>query len=167
MSAMTINPEREEQVDFVPYVEVGTGILVPAGNPEGIAGVDDLCGLTVAVQLGTVQEAFLQTQNETCAEPIEIVTFDTNPLAVEDVRTGGADANLADFPVVYVDAQDSDGALEALSVQIEPAPYGIAFRKDSGELKTVISQALDAIQQNGEYDEIIDNWNPVAGAIER
>jgi polar amino acid transport system substrate-binding protein len=140
---------------------------VPAGNPEGIEDVDDLCGLTVAVQLGTVQETFLQTQNESCTDPIDIVTFDTNPLAVEDVRTGGADANLADFPVVYVDAQDSDGALEALEVQIDPAPYGIAVRKDSSELRAVLEQALDAIQQSGEYDEIIDKWSPVAGAIER
>jgi polar amino acid transport system substrate-binding protein len=166
-SAMTINPEREEQIDFVPYVNVGTGILVPVDNPEGIAGIEDLCGLTVAVQLGTVQETYLQTQNETCTEQIEIVTFDTNPLAVEDVRTGGSDANLADFPVTYVDAQESDGDLEALDVQIDPSPYGIGVRKSSTELKAVLEQALDAIIESGEYDEIIEKWSPVAGSIER
>ncbi|MGH9202062.1 MAG: ABC transporter substrate-binding protein [Vicinamibacterales bacterium] len=166
-SAMTINPEREEEIDFVPYVNVGTGILVPTGNPEGIASVEDLCGLTVAVQLGTIQEALLKTQNETCTDKMEIVTFDTNPLAVEDVRTGGADANLSDFPVAYVDAQESDGELEALDVQIDPAPYGIGVRKSSTELKSVLEQALDAIIESGKYDEIIEKWNPVAGAIER
>jgi polar amino acid transport system substrate-binding protein len=166
-SAMTVNPEREEVIDFVPYVNVGTGILVPSGNPEGIAGVEDLCGLTVAVQLGTIQETFLQDQNESCTDKIEIVTFDTNPLAVEDVRTGGADANLADFPVAYVDAEESNGALEALDVQIDPAPYGIGVRKTSTELKSVLEQALDAIIESGKYDEIIEKWNPVAGAIER
>ena len=122
MSAMTINPEREAEIDLVPYVNVGTGILVAAGNPEGIADVADLCGLTVAVQLGTIQETLLQEQNATCEQEIEIVTFDTNPLAVEDLRTGGSDANLADFPVSYVDAQESDGDLEVLDVQIDPAP---------------------------------------------
>jgi polar amino acid transport system substrate-binding protein len=166
-SAMTINPEREQEIDFVPYVQVGTGILVPAGNPDGIAAVEDLCGLTVAVQLGTIQETLLQEQNESCTEKMEIVTFDTNPLAVEDVRTGGSDANLADFPVAYVDAQDSNGELEALDVQIDPAPYGIGVRKASTELKTVLEQALDAIIESGEYDEIIEKWSPVAGSIER
>jgi polar amino acid transport system substrate-binding protein len=165
-SAMTINPEREEEIDFVPYVNVGTGILVPTGNPGGITGLEDLCGLTVAVQLGTVQESYLNTQNETCTEPIEIVTFDTNPLAVEDLRTGGSDANLADFPVAYVDAQESNGELEALDVQIDPAPYGIGLRKTSAELKTALEQALDAIIESGEYDEIIEKWSPVAGSIE-
>jgi polar amino acid transport system substrate-binding protein len=166
-SAMTINPEREQEIDFVPYVSVGTGILVPAGNPDGIAAVEDLCGLTVAVQLGTIQETLLQTENETCTEKMEIVTFDTNPLAVEDVRTGGSDANLSDFPVAYVDAEESGGELEVLDVQIDPAPYGIGVRKTSTELKSVLEQALDAIIESGKYDEIIEKWNPVAGAIER
>ena len=166
-SAMTITAERELEIDFVPYVNVGTGIVVPAGNPEGIAGVEDLCGLTVAVQLGTIQETFLQAQNETCTDKMEIVTFDTNPLAVEDVRTAGSDANLSDFPVAYVDAQESDGDLEALDVQIDPAPYGIGVRKTSTELKSALEAALDAIIESGEYDEIIEKWNPVAGAIER
>jgi len=166
-SAMTINPEREEVIDFVPYVDVGTGILVPTGNPDGIEAVEDLCGLTVAVQLGTIQETLLNEQNDTCTEKMTIVTFDTNPLAVEDVRTGGADANLADFPVAYVDAEESDGELEALDVQIDPAPYGIGVRKSSTELKSALEQALDAIIESGEYDDIIAKWSPVAGAIER
>jgi len=166
-SAMTINPEREQEIDFVPYVSVGTGIVVPVDNPNGIVGVEDLCGLTVAVQLGTIQETFLQEQNQTCEDKMEIVTFDTNPLAVEDVRTGGSDANLSDFPVAYVDAEESNGELEALDVQIDPAPYGIGVRKTSSELKSVLEQALDAIIESGEYDEIIEKWNPVAGAIER
>jgi polar amino acid transport system substrate-binding protein len=166
-SAMTINPEREQEIDFVPYVSVGTGILVPAGNPEGIAAVEDLCGLTVAVQLGTIQETLLQTENQNCTEKMEIVTFDTNPLAVEDVRTGGSDVNLSDFPVAYVDAEESGGELEVLDVQIDPAPYGIGVRKTSTELKAVLEQALDAIIESGKYDEIIEKWNPVAGAIER
>ena len=166
-SAMTINPEREQEIDFVPYVQVGTGILVPAGNPDGIAAVEDLCGLTVAVQLGTIQETLLQEQNESCTEKMEIVTFDTNPLAVEDVRTAGSDANLSDFPVAYIDAEESNGELEALDVQIDPAPYGIGVRKSSTELKSVLEQALDAIIESGAYDEIIDKWSPVAGSIER
>jgi polar amino acid transport system substrate-binding protein len=166
-SAMTINPEREQEIDFVPYVSVGTGILVPAGNPEGITAVSDLCGLTVAVQLGTIQETLLQTENEDCAEKMEIVTFDTNPLAVEDVRTGGSDANLSDFPVAYVDAEESNSELEVLDVQIDPAPYGIGVRKTSAELKSVLEQALDAIIESGEYDEVIEKWSPVAGSIER
>src|SRR3972149_2891791 len=45
VSAMTIRPDREDQIAFVPYITVGTGIVVPAGNPDHNTGLDEsLCG---------------------------------------------------------------------------------------------------------------------------
>ena len=167
MSAMTIDEERSQLVDFVPYLNVGVGIVVPAGNPNNIAGLDDLCGLTVAVQLGTVQEKQLKTLNdETCGDnDVKIVTFDTNPLAVEDVVTGGADANFSDFPVAFLDAQQSDGALEVVEPAPNPQPYGIAVRKGSTELKAVLTEALQAVKDSGKYDEVLAAWDLESTAL--
>ncbi len=165
MSAMTITDERKQQIDFVPYLNVGTGILVPAGNPKNIQGLDDLCGLTVAVQVGTIQVDMLEEQNQKCEQPIDIVTFDTNPLAVEDLRTGGADANFSDFPVALLDAQESEGALEVVETQIAPEPYGIGVRKESTALKQALSDALAAIRDSGKYDEILAKWNLESTAL--
>ena len=167
MSAMTIDADRSKLVDFVPYLNVGVGIVVPAGNPNNIAGLDDLCGLTVAVQLGTVQEKQLKTLNdETCGDnDVKIVTFDTNPLAVEDVRTGGADANYSDFPVAFLDAQQSEGALEVVEPAPNPQPYGIAVRKGSTELKGVLTEALQAVKSSGKYDEVLAKWNLESTAL--
>jgi ABC-type amino acid transport substrate-binding protein len=55
ISAMTITPEREASIDFVPYLEMGSGILVIMGNPKRIRRPVDLCGRTVALQEGTSQ----------------------------------------------------------------------------------------------------------------
>lgn len=55
ISAMTITPEREAKIDFVPYLEMGSGILVIMGNPKRIMRPADLCGKTVALQEGTTQ----------------------------------------------------------------------------------------------------------------
>lgn len=166
ISAMTITPERQQEVDFVPYLSVGTGILVPAGNPGGVQGLEDLCGLTVAVQLGTIQETMIDDQNAECEEDIKKVTFDTNPLAVQDLRTGGADANLSDYPVALLDAQESEGELEVVETQIAPEPYGIAVRKGSTELKGVLTEALQAIRDSGEYDDILAKWDLSSTAIQ-
>ena len=167
MSAMTIDADRSKQVDFVPYLNVGEGIVVPTGNPNSIAGLDDLCGLTVAVQLGTVQEKGLKALNdETCGDnDVKIVTFDTNPLAVEDVITGGADANFSDFPVAFLDAQQSDGALEVVEPAPDPQPYGIAVRKGSTELKGVLTEALQAVKDSGKYDEVLAAWDLESTAL--
>ena len=166
ISAMTITDERSEVIDFVPYITVGTGIVVPAGNPDGITGIADLCGKSVAVQVGTIQVDILEAQNESCDEDINIVIFDTNPLAVEDLLTGGTDANFSDFPVAAEDAAQSDGALEVVDTQIDPEPYGLGVRKTSTELNTALSDALQAIIADGTYDSILADWDLAAVALQ-
>jgi polar amino acid transport system substrate-binding protein len=166
ISAMTITDERSEQIDFVPYITVGTGIVVPAGNPDGISSIEDLCGKTVAVQLGTIQVDILEAQNDSCTDQINIITFDTNPLAVEDLLTGGSDANFSDFPVAAEDAAQSGGDLEVVETQIDPEPYGIGVRKGSPELKSVLGEALQAIIADGTYGSILADWNLEAVALQ-
>jgi polar amino acid transport system substrate-binding protein len=166
VSAMTITAEREGQIDFVPYITVGTGILVPAGNPDGVAGLEDLCGKSVSVQIGTIQVDMLEEQNAECSEPIDIVVFDTNPLAVEDLRTGGSDASFADYPVAAEDAANSEGDLEVVDTQIAPEPYGLGVSKDSTALGAVLQEALDAIRADGTYASVLADWDLASLALD-
>lgn len=168
MSSMTITSDREAEIDFIPYANVGTGILVKAGNPEQIAALEDLCGLTVAVQEGTIQQDMLDDLNAgACADnQVDIVTFDQNPLAVEELRVGGAAAVVADFPVALNDANQSEGQLEVVSEQFDAAPYGIGLRKDSTELKSALEGALADIKDDGDYDSILEEWGLGSAALE-
>jgi polar amino acid transport system substrate-binding protein len=170
MSAMTITPKRQAQIDFVPYFSAGTDILVASGNPKNIKGTEDLSGLTVGVQIGTIQVDQLAAANEqlkAAGKPqINVLTFDQNPLAVEQLRIGRADAVIADSPVVANDARLSEGKLEALGLAIEAAPYGIGVRKGSTQLKAAIEGALQTLIANGKYGEILKTWGLEGGAIE-
>jgi len=98
-------------------------------------------------------------------QKISIATFDQNPLAVEQLRLGRADAVLADFPVAANDARLSEGKLEVVGTQFEAAPYGIGLRKDSTELNAAINKALQAIMNSGEYDKILADWGLEAGSM--
>lgn len=60
MSSITITDDRQVLVNFVPYMEAGSGILVQKGNPAGILRPSDLCGKTVALQEGTSQIAIVE-----------------------------------------------------------------------------------------------------------
>lgn len=166
LSAMSVNPERDAEVDFIEYFNAGSGIIVQSGNPESIQGADDLCGKTVAVQEGTVQVEFLETQSGSCDQAIEILRFPTDPEAVQALIAGQADAEIADFPVAAYSATQSEGALEVIPNQIEPGPYGIAVRPDSDELEQAIQDAFDQIVDDGTYAEILEKWNLAAGALE-
>ncbi len=170
MSSMTVTAERSKEIDFVPYFTAGTDILVAKGNPENIAGIEDLSGLTVAVQVGTIQVDQLNAANEVLKEAgeaeIDILIFDLNPLAVEQVRLGRADAVLADSPVAANDARLSEGELETVGIAVPPEPYGIGLRKESTELKAAIEDALQKIMEDGTYDDILDKWGLTSGALE-
>jgi polar amino acid transport system substrate-binding protein len=166
MSSMTHTSERDEQVDFIDYFNAGSGIIVPTGNPDGIQGSADLCGKKVAVQEGTIQVDALEQQSATCDQAIEILRFPTDPEAVQTLLAGQADAEIADFPVAAYSASQSNGDLEIVPNQIDPAPYGIAVRPDSDDLEDVLQQAFDQVKEDGTYDDILDKWNLSAGALE-
>jgi polar amino acid transport system substrate-binding protein len=177
-SAMTVNPTRSEQVDFIEYFTAGSGIVVVPGNPEGVATIEDLCGLTVAVQEGTVQAEYLEGteeagggQSQACTdageEEITVLKFPTNPEAVQALLAGQADANMADYPVAAYSVDQNEGDIELITgYQFDEGNYGIAFRKTSTALRDVVEQALEQVKADGTYDEILADWGLEAGALD-
>ena len=177
MSAMSINAERQQVVDFVPYFNAGIGIVVVAGNPKNVASFDDLCGTTVAVQKGTIQVDFLKGTTEApggkdqeCKDAgnsgITVLEFDSDPEAVAALIAGQADAEMADFPVAAYSAAQNEGEIELVETQIDPGPYGIAVRKTSTALRDALQAAFDQIVEDGTYNEILEKWDLSAGALE-
>jgi polar amino acid transport system substrate-binding protein len=170
MSAMTVTEKRQKEIDFVPYFIAGTDILVAKGNPKNIQSIEDLSGLTVAVQLATIQVGQLEAANadlKAAGKPeINVLTFDQNPLAVEQLRLGRANAVLADSPVAANDARLSEGELETVGITVPPEPYGIGVRKGSTALKAAIEDALQAMMDSGKYDDILKEWGLEGGALE-
>ena len=66
-SAMYVNPTRAEQVDFVPYLKIGSRVVVRKGNPANITGRDlSLCGKNIAVTLGGIEESQARADNQRC-----------------------------------------------------------------------------------------------------
>lgn len=165
MSSLSVTPERAEQVDFVEYMVAGSGILVEGGNPEGIESLEDLCGLDVAIQLGTVQVDEAEEQNGSCDEPIKIQTFEQNTDTIAAVGSGRAAAALMDYPVAAYGASQVDGT-EVVGAQYNTGPYGIAVRKDDNEVRDAIQATIDAMREGGQYDDILAYWGVEAGALE-
>ena len=165
MDGITINDERKKQVDFVEYFTAGSGILVKKGNPEKVKTIADLCGKKVAIQVGTVQIDEAEEQNGKCGDKkISIQTFEQNTDTIQAVGTGRADAALMDFPVAIYGASKVKGT-EVVGEQYDTGNYGIAVRKDDGEVKTGLEAALKAMREKGKYDAILKYWGLEAGAL--
>lgn len=125
ISAMTITPERAEQIDFSDvYYEAIQSLLVPEGS--SISSIADLvAGVRVGVQSGTTGEDFA-TENVPGAE---IVGFENPGDLLTALVAGTLDAVLQDAPV------NEDHAASNATIVVETydtgESYGIAFEKGS------------------------------------
>lgn len=162
-SAMYIKPEREEQVDFVPYMVIGEAIIVRAGNPAGIENLDDLCGLTVAVTRGAIGEVYMTEQNEVCEQKglpeMNILALPTNQDAMLAVSQGQADAFDTSIPGAAHLQQQRPGEFEVATTFDLGTQIGIAVRKGDSEMRSAIEAALQKLVEDGHYHALLEKYN--------
>jgi polar amino acid transport system substrate-binding protein len=179
MSAMSDTKSRQQGlddkgekigkgVDFVDYYNSGSSLLVQKGNPKGVKALGDLCGMTVAVQRGTIYENAFKKQKTACgSKGLTIQAFDTDAEAQTRVKAGGAVADLNDTPVAAYIAQTSGKGndFEVAGPPFEAGPFGIAVSKDDPQLRDALKAAMDAIIADGTYTKILQKWNATTGAV--
>lgn len=153
ISGMTITAEREENIDFSdPYFKAGLAIAVQESNEE-IQSFEDLENKRIAVQIGT-------TGADQAGEVpgADISTFDSAPLALQELAIGNVDAVVNDAPVtLYAIKSGNLNDLKVVGELVTEEFYGIALPSDSENLE-VINQALDELIANGTYAEIYQTW---------
>jgi polar amino acid transport system substrate-binding protein len=163
-SAMYINPTRSEQVDFVPYMQIGNNVLVQAGNPKGITGRDDsICGKIVAVTLGGISESQARADNDRCkAAGLGEVTVLTLPTAQDSALSlsqGRADADYESTPGAVMALQKMPGIFEVAGEPFEvDTQIGIATPKGATELQAALKGAIKAMVDDGSYDALVAKW---------
>jgi polar amino acid transport system substrate-binding protein len=162
-SAMYINPEREEQVDFIPYMVIGEAIVVPQGNPKNIGSLDDLSGLTVAVTVGAIEEVFATDHNEVlraAGKPeMTVLTLPTANDAVLATQQGRADAYLHSTPGAAYLMQEMPNTFEVAAIFALDTQIGMAVRKGDTAMKEALEAALAEFVASGQYDELMAKYN--------
>lgn len=172
MSGMNDTPERQETVSFIDYTHGGFAIVVPAGNPDGITTQTDLCGMTVSVQKATVQGDLLRA-TECGSDPVVVTELPSDLDAQTALRAGKSDAYVADAVVAeYVAATTDDGdAFDVVRDPRNPAGFnpvysGIGVLKSETELINAIQQALQALIDEGAYQQVLERNNIGAYAVD-
>ena len=167
ISSISDTPARQQIVSFVDYLRAGESLFVAAGGPTRLAGLAALCGKSVAVLSGTVEQQELVTQSATCASsgspPIKILTYPGQPAATRAVLAHTAEVGFIDQPIVDSLVASSKGALVISGQPFNVVPYGIATAKD-GPLAPPLLAALKVLIRNGTYAQILDRWGASAEA---
>lgn len=176
-AAMSDTAERQIESDFVDYYNDSDAIMVPAGNPEGINTLTDLCGQPVAVLGGTDSDDYTSQQtalmalneNECEAEPVTIMLFDTDAEALEQVQAGEANAGLTQWSTGRYNAKQvgSGDVFEVANTEvINPTPLGFRFPKGDVELVRAYQASLQSLIDDGTYAEILEKHDLSKGALE-
>jgi polar amino acid transport system substrate-binding protein len=157
VSSITITDERKLSMDFSdPYFDAHQLIAVKADSK--IAHFEDLKSLKVGVQTGTTgDETITRLQGKNSAD---IKRFESTPLALKELETGGIDAVVADNGVVvnYVKNNAGNRFKTVNDPAFLPEHYGIAVKKGNAELLAKLNQGLAAIKADGSYDRIYASY---------
>lgn len=172
VGGITDNYERQETATFVDYTASGTGIAVADGNPEGVATMADLCGLSVAAQKASKQVGLLQdfSDAECDGDAIEVTEYPQNTDAVQALLAGKADAIAATRVNLLEDADKLAGKVEVIDDPAAPngyeaSPNGFGFVKEDAELAEAFRAALQSLIDDGTYDKILAKYGQEAIAI--
>jgi arginine/lysine/histidine/glutamine transport system substrate-binding and permease protein len=154
ISAITITKERAATVAFSrPYFKAGLAIAVQANNTD-IKDLASLKGKKIAAQIGTTGATKAKEVGA-----IEVRTFDSAPLALQELTNGNVDAVINDAPVTLyaIKSGNIPGVKVAAGELLTEEFYGIAMPKDSANLEKV-NGGLTTILGNGKYKEIYQKW---------
>jgi glutamate transport system substrate-binding protein len=152
----TITEERAEQVAFAgPYLESGLAVAVKSDN-EDIEGIDDLGGKTVIVGANTPAVTAVPEEQPTAT----LVSFSTDPQAMQALKQGRGDAYVQDFTLLASNAA-SDDSIKVVGQPFTTEAYGIGLKHDDAEFKAFINDWLVKIQDDGTWAEV---WDATLGA---
>ncbi len=169
VSSFTINPERLQQATMVSYFDAGTQWATRAGNPDGV-DPENACGLSIAVQRGTVQVDDITARSQACEtagqEAITIDQYDAQSDATAAVVSGRDAAVLADSPVMAYAVAQTNGQLELLGDIYDSAPYGYVIPQDQADFAQAVRDAVQALIDDGTYTQVLERWGVQDGAID-
>lgn len=87
------------------------------------------------------------------------------PRAVSELKRGGADAVVGDYPVVVHTARESMGTMEVVGTQFDTGMFGIGVAKTAVDLRLALTAALRKVMEGGEYMEILRTWGIHVGKV--
>ena len=157
IATYTINDDRKKIVSFAgPYYETGQDILVLAGNPEGIAGPDDVEGKKVCTVTGSTSEDNIL---EYGAEVLPAAGYSE---CLEPLRTGAVVAVTTDNVILAGLAAQNEGEFEVVNAPFTQEPYGIGLALDDDVFRDWINDVLEESYEDGTWDSA---WEATAGKV--
>ena len=158
LAAISITDERREMVDFSTLYFISEGAaLAQAGSGITINRIEDLAGYRVAVQSGTIYQAWIEDEavGTGLMPPDNLLVYTDAGKAVEDLRAGLVDVVIADRLPLELAA--SDQALAIVGEGLNGQRIAVALANGS-TLLGPINEALFDLQRDGELSRLAEEF---------
>lgn len=169
ISQLFDKPERREAIGLVDYMNSSEALLVRAGNPQKIHGLEDLSGKKVAVENGTTIQDLLGEQSKKFEaagkKPIDIVVFPKDTDALQQLQIGQADAYGTTLETGAYYMQKAPSTFEVAGPPFHQILTAIGFRKDDAAMATALQKVVDAMKADGTLAKILKKWGLEADKI--
>jgi len=150
--SMAITDERLDAMHFsLPYYISGAQVYVKQG-------ITDLDGLRIGVTESTTYEQYIESHPELFPNA-EVLRYDSEAQIVSAMNTDKIDCFVSDRIVGGFYIQEGGaGDIEPFGDLLYMEHLGIAARKDSPELVHEVNATLEAMIDDGTYEEIYMKW---------
>jgi polar amino acid transport system substrate-binding protein len=151
----TVTKERVENMLFTEgYLNTDFQFLIKKGGPK-VDKLEDLKGKTVSVNKGSAYDAWARELEPKIGWKVE--SFGTQTDAVQAVLAGRADANVAGNTAIAW-AVKNNPQLELSYLYSTGLVWGAPLRKDSGELRKQIENAIECMKLDGTIAKMHEKW---------
>lgn len=149
IAGMSITEERDKVIDFTQeYFPPDPSAYVAAKGAS-----DSVINGVVAAQTGTIQAGHVAASGAT------LVEFKTPDETIAAVRSGEADAVLADDAFLKKIVDESNGELVYVADKVAiGGGIGMGIRESDGELKDKLNAAIDTMKKDGSLNALIEKW---------
>ena len=162
ISAITINSDRVQKADFVPYFQAGESLIVQKGDPMNLKCVSNMCGLKAGVQSGTVELDDLNAASKACTAAgkpaIQLTVLKDQTAVIQLLVNHRVDATYQDSPVSDYYIKQNPGQFEVGGTVVNAAPEGVAIRKNDTSMLNAMRAAFSALKSDGTYDSLFTKW---------
>lgn len=170
-----ITPERTESVTFVTNHQSSDALLVPADSDISSAeSMTDLCGLTLAAELGSAEAALIREIADECAAKgeaeVTAKTFQAQAnvnLALSEGRIDAAVSSASQVAYVLDQTGDKFKLVELPWAPDYDTGLALARNESTDELAKAVEAATNHLIENGKLQEILDEFNDGQGAIDK
>jgi polar amino acid transport system substrate-binding protein len=166
------NDLRQEKVDFIDHSQITFQLAVPAGNPEGIKSVFDLCGRELGTVQGTtdVVKKALEKCEAKGLPAVKYISFPDETSRYQAQQSGRIPAT-SDQQTDTARYFKKNGIFKELDYVNAPE-FGnlyIGYIVDKGNvgLGNALLAGLNTLIEDGTYAKILAKWDASDNALER